>query len=87
MSTKSTYVDNGIKAAFISLKCIYGRFGHLSSKIDEITNSNYTFNFQYFDILSYQSLQNSHSDILVRQIVIFLEIEWVNQSNVSNRFD
>ena len=40
----------------------YGRFGHLSTKIDENTNSNYSFNFQYVKILSDQTLENSHSD-------------------------
>ena len=54
---------------------IYGRFGHLSTKIDENTNSNYSFNFQYIEILSYQTLDNSHSDLLIRQILVFWEIE------------
>ena len=53
----------------------YGRFGHLSTKIDENTNSNYSFNFQYIEILSYQTLENSHSDLLIRQILVFWEIE------------
>ena len=53
----------------------YGRFGHLSTKIDENTNSNYSFSFQYIEILSYQTLDNSHSDLLIRQILVFWEIE------------
>ena len=65
----------------------YGRFGHLSTKIDENTNSNYSFNFQYIEILSDQTLENSNPDILIWRILIFWEIEWVKQSNVSNRFD
>ena len=53
----------------------YGRFGHLSTKIDEYTNSNYSFNFQYIEILSDQTLENSHSGILIRRILMFWEIE------------
>ena len=54
---------------------LYGRFGHVSTKIDENTNSNYSFNCQYIGILSDQTLENSHSDILIRRILIFWEIE------------
>ena len=76
-----------VKEFHFSTVQTYGRFGHLSTKIVENTNSNYSFNFQYIGILSDQTLENSHSDILIRRIFIFWEIEWVKQSNVSNRFD
>ena len=39
------------------------------------TNSNYSFNFQYIEILSDQTLENSHSDILTRQILHFSKID------------
>ena len=76
-----------IRTLITQQRSFYGRFGHLSTKIDENTNSNNLFNFQYIEILSDQTLENSHSDILIRRILIFWEIEWVTQSNVSNRFD
>ena len=66
---------------------LYGRFGHLSPIFDENTNSNYSFNFQYIEILYGQILENSHSDISIRRILIFWEIERVKQSRVSNLFD
>ena len=57
----------------------YGRFGHLSTKIDENTNSNYSFNFQYIEILSYQTLENSHLDILIEMDFDVLE-NWMSKT-------
>ena len=58
----------------------------LPKSTKSLTQTTRSFSMYWNSVWS-NSRKNSHSVILTRQILMFWEIEWVNQSHVSNRFD